>query len=212
MDWTGQVLVKPDAEDGSLGIDHASVVDERSVVAQRVERVRETYGGSVLVEAYLPGREFNLGVIALPEPRVLPVAEVMYSDRPGFWPILTYAAKWDEGSDDDRASAVACPALIEPARVSIERAGDPGLPCHGLPGLWQGRLAARCSGRAHDPRGEPESGHRPHGRLGACGQGLGAGLRGGCRSHRSSGAAPRSGPGLSVPRRFPALTTGDPAV
>ena len=34
--------------------------------------------GDVLIEAYLPGREFNVGVLALPEPEALPVAEIVY--------------------------------------------------------------------------------------------------------------------------------------
>ena len=38
---------------------------------ERVARLRRRYGGDVLIEAYLPGPEFNVGVLALPEPEPL---------------------------------------------------------------------------------------------------------------------------------------------
>jgi D-alanine-D-alanine ligase len=111
--WEGPSVVKPDAEDGSLGIDQGSVVEGRDRLEGRVERLRAAYGGTVLVEPYLPGPEFNVGLIALPEPRALPIAQVMYVPSDGFWPILTYAAKWDEGSAEDTMSTIACPAPVD---------------------------------------------------------------------------------------------------
>jgi D-alanine-D-alanine ligase len=121
LPWGGPAVVKPDAEDGSLGIDQGSVVLDRAALPERVARLRRAYGGSVLIEEYLPGAEFNVGLVAWPEPRALPVAQVMFAPRPGDWPILTYAAKWAEGSEEDRRSPIACPAPIaEPlaARLS----------------------------------------------------------------------------------------------
>jgi D-alanine-D-alanine ligase len=114
-EWPGPwpAFVKPDAEDASLGIDQRSVaVDQAALVAQ-VERVRGRYGGQVLIEAYLPGPEFNVGLLALPDPAPLPIAEVAYQEAPGTWPILTYESKWFVGSPADLASPIRCPALIE---------------------------------------------------------------------------------------------------
>jgi len=110
--WSGPSIVKPDAEDASLGIDQKSVVVESSNLHDRVVQVRLAFGGSVLIEPYLPGAEFNVGVIEAPEPLALPVAQVMFAPKSGQWPILTYAAKWDEGSEEDLASPVVCPAPI----------------------------------------------------------------------------------------------------
>ncbi len=112
-DWPGPALVKPDAEDGSLGIDQGSVVTDRASAQARVETIHRDYGGGALVEAYLPGPEFNVGVLELPSPEALPVAEVVYARGGGAWPILTYAAKWAVGSAEDRASPVRCPAAID---------------------------------------------------------------------------------------------------
>ncbi len=96
-DWPGPAIVKPDAGDGSVGIDQGSVVSDRRALAARVAHLRGAYRGDVLVEAYLPGPEYNVGLVALPDPEPLPVAEVVYAPSAGTWPILTYAAKWDEG-------------------------------------------------------------------------------------------------------------------
>jgi D-alanine-D-alanine ligase len=115
--WSGPwpAIVKPDAEDASLGIDQRSVVADLGALAEQVARVRAGYGGRVLVEAYLPGREFNVGVLALPIPVPLPVAEVVYRRvaGAGSWPILTYDSKWAPGSPADVASPIDCPAGID---------------------------------------------------------------------------------------------------
>jgi D-alanine-D-alanine ligase len=114
--WDGPwpVLLKPEAEDASLGIDQSSVVKSAEAIVEGVARLRVRHGGDVLIEAYLPGREFNVGILALPEPEALPIAEIHYQVSDGSWPILTYAAKWDEGSPEDLNSRPRCPAEVEP--------------------------------------------------------------------------------------------------
>jgi D-alanine-D-alanine ligase len=126
--WDGPwpAIVKPEAEDASLGIDQRSVAGSPEAIVDGVARLRVSHGGDVLIEAYLPGREFNLGVLALPEPEALPVAEIVYEVPEGSWPILTYKAKWAVGSLEDLASRPRCPAEVEPsladrlARLAIE--------------------------------------------------------------------------------------------
>jgi D-alanine-D-alanine ligase len=109
----GPVFVKPDAEDGSLGIDQGSVVADPAALRERVARLHAAYGGLVLVESYLPGAEYNVGVIGLPDLEPLPIAEIVYEPAPGAWPILTYAAKWAAGSAEDKASRARCPAQVD---------------------------------------------------------------------------------------------------
>lgn len=114
FDGPWPVLVKPDAEDGSLGIDQGSVAVSPDGLAERVGRLRDRFGGPVLIETYLPGPEFNVGVLALPNPKALPVAQVVFASGTASWPILTYGAKWDSGSAEDLSSPIACPAPIDP--------------------------------------------------------------------------------------------------
>jgi D-alanine-D-alanine ligase len=114
-EWPGPwpAFVKPDAEDASLGIDQRSVVADQAALVEQVERICVRYCGQVLLEAYLPGPEFNVGLLALPDPEPLPIAEVAYQTAPGLWPILTYESKWSVGSPADLASPIRCPALID---------------------------------------------------------------------------------------------------
>src|SRR5262249_38331379 len=105
-------LIKPDAEDASLGIDQGSVVPGGPRLLARVEKLRREHGGAVIIEEYLPGSEFNVGLVALPEPKALAVAQVAYVERENLWPILTYDAKWAVGSEEDLASPIVCPAPI----------------------------------------------------------------------------------------------------
>jgi len=110
----GPLFVKPAAEDASLGISPASVVANWAALTAQVERLAQQYG-DVLIETYLPGREFNLGVIALPEWQALPVAEIEFTPSAAHpWPIVTYDSKWDVGSAADLATPVRCPADVSP--------------------------------------------------------------------------------------------------
>jgi D-alanine-D-alanine ligase len=60
----GPLFVKPAAEDASLGISQDSVVSDWNALERQVERVASQFG-SVLIEPFVDGREFNVGVISL---------------------------------------------------------------------------------------------------------------------------------------------------
>jgi D-alanine-D-alanine ligase len=89
-------------------------VERRAEIVDRVERLRRDHGGTVLIEAYLPGPEFNVTVLALPEAQALPLSQVVYDPGSVLLPIMTYAAKWDPTSPDDLSSTILCPAPIAP--------------------------------------------------------------------------------------------------
>lgn len=110
----GPLFVKPADEDASLGIGPESVVTDRSALARQIEHVAARYG-AVLVEPYIDGREFNVGIIELPKMHCLPLAEIEFQTDGGLkWPIVTYEGKWNMGSAADRATPVRCPANLEP--------------------------------------------------------------------------------------------------
>lgn len=118
----GPVIVKPANEDASLGIGPQSICSELVALRIQIARVCASYG-CALVERYIDGREFNAAVIALPEPRVLPLAEIEF-DRAalGGWNIVSYDAKWSVGSAADRATVPRCPAAVDSALAAqIER-------------------------------------------------------------------------------------------
>lgn len=111
----GPLFVKPASEDASLGIDHDSVVSDWTALRRQIAAITDRFGPA-LVEPYIDGREFNVGVVALPEPQVLPLAEIEFQLDAGplRWPIVTYQGKWDMEGAEDRATPARCPADVEP--------------------------------------------------------------------------------------------------
>jgi D-alanine-D-alanine ligase len=103
LDWP--IIVKPSNQDASVGLDQGSVVTSQEELERRAAYVLENYGGPVLAEAFVPGREFNVGVVERPELTALPLSEIRFvSQEPGFWPIVTYDAKWKPGTPDYEAT------------------------------------------------------------------------------------------------------------
>jgi D-alanine-D-alanine ligase len=111
----GAAIVKPAHEDGSLGIGPDSIVETFDRLVAQIERVRSRYG-SVLVERFIAGREFNAAIVDFGQPEALPLAEIEFQggERVG-WQIVTYEAKWSAGSEPDRNSPSRCPAAVDPA-------------------------------------------------------------------------------------------------
>lgn len=113
LDWP--VIVKPAAQDASVGLDQGSVVTNQQRLHERVVALLNNYGPPVLVEQFIPGRELNVALIEAPELRTLPISEVLFTDKdPEFWPIVTYDAKWRPGSRDYEATPPRYPANVSP--------------------------------------------------------------------------------------------------
>jgi D-alanine-D-alanine ligase len=105
------VIVKPSNQDASVGLDQGSVVTSQEALERRVEYLLEEYGPPVMVEEFIRGREFCLGLIEDPDLQVLPVAEIGFvNPDPAYWPIVTYDAKWKPGSSDYEATPPLYPA------------------------------------------------------------------------------------------------------
>lgn len=108
----GPVIVKPAHEDASLGISTASVVETLDALGEQLSQVHSRFGAA-MVEQFITGREFNVSVVALPEPKVLPLAEIEFGET--FAPdrkLVTYAAKWEPASEQFRQTPVCCPAEV----------------------------------------------------------------------------------------------------
>jgi D-alanine-D-alanine ligase len=91
------VLIKPNRTDGSVGITKDAVVRDADAAARYLAFVRDDLPGfDILVQEYLPGPEYGVGLIGNPETgfTVLPALEVDFSDLPaGLNPILSYESK-----------------------------------------------------------------------------------------------------------------------
>lgn len=103
-------IVKPAAEDGSIGISQASVVEAR-------RHLRRALGDAaahapLLVQNFVGTREIVAGLVG---ECVLPLAEIDFSEMPAdHHRLVTYDAKWSPGSADDVGTRSVCPAPLDP--------------------------------------------------------------------------------------------------
>jgi D-alanine-D-alanine ligase len=112
------VIVKPNAEGTSKGITHSSVVDDEAGVRAAARELIDRYDQPALVEEYIAGREFTVGLLGERRPRVLPAMEVVFL-HPKDRPVYDYECKqhWESHVRYE------CPAkLTKEEERAIERA------------------------------------------------------------------------------------------
>ena len=108
VDWAGNlhfpVIIKPPQEDASLGITSKSVVRDVKGLLETIERMQKDYDQPALVEEFIDGREFYVGVIGNANVDALPVIELDFSGFPADRPkIASWEAKW--GDDGEGSGA-----------------------------------------------------------------------------------------------------------
>ena len=90
------LFVKSSTDDASLGISQASVVRDAQHLKDRIEFVFEQNKADVLVEEYIEGREFYVGVIGNERLTRLPVWEMQFGTMGDSQSaIATRKVKWD---------------------------------------------------------------------------------------------------------------------
>ncbi len=90
------MFVKSSTEDASLGIAHASVVEDERQLSDRIAFIHEQTHSDALVEEYIEGRELYVGVIGNDRLQVLPTWEMSFGTLPENIPaIATRKVKWD---------------------------------------------------------------------------------------------------------------------
>lgn len=75
------LFVKPALEGSSMGVGPQSLVRTPAELSRAVRFVHGQYEQDALVEAFLPGREFTVGIIGHP-PRTLPPLEILFDACP----------------------------------------------------------------------------------------------------------------------------------
>lgn len=89
------VIVKPNAEGSSKGIPDACIAANAEELHTLVSQQLRLYGGSVLVEEYIAGREFTVGLLGNGENRrVFPPMEIIfYGNTNGNYRVYSYGVK-----------------------------------------------------------------------------------------------------------------------
>ncbi len=92
------LIVKPNAEGSSKGIDAKNVVDTEEELRVAVKNCVEKYRQPALIEEYITGREFTVGLLGDKRPRVLPPMEIKFKNKNNARPVYDYGVKqeWEQ--------------------------------------------------------------------------------------------------------------------
>jgi D-alanine-D-alanine ligase len=117
------LIVKPVAEDGSIGIGAEAVVQDLQGLIARVAHVASCHRQAALAERFVAGREFSISLWGDPV-EVLPLAEIDFASFPDpHTRIVSFAAKWEKLSFQYANTPVRCPASVDAALAArLQRA------------------------------------------------------------------------------------------
>lgn len=104
------VIVKPNAEGSSKGIADVCIANDAKTLKELVQKNFFLYGGDVLAEEFLSGREFTVGVIGNGDTlRVFPPMEIVYHHSPiAGYNVYNYTVK----QEYEKYVSYHCPAEI----------------------------------------------------------------------------------------------------
>ncbi len=77
------LIVKLLNEGSSMGLSESSVAHDADALRSQVETVWQVYRKPLLIEEFIQGREFTVGVLGNETPQVLPIAEYVFDDPYG---------------------------------------------------------------------------------------------------------------------------------
>lgn len=116
------LIVKPVAEGSSKGVVSKSVCHSEAELREVVKELVGKYQQPALIEEYIGGREFTVGLLGERRPRVLPPMEIVFLDKEEKTPVYSFQHKLD-WNDRIRYDA---PAKLEPALLEKLRAAARG--------------------------------------------------------------------------------------
>ncbi len=117
------LIVKPLRMDASIGIDSKSLVRSTQEMMDRVLAIHSEIKDAALVEEYIDGREFYVGVLGNETPTAFPPIEMDFSKlKAGLPRILDGASKWDENSPQYQATEAVVADLPDVLRARLQKA------------------------------------------------------------------------------------------
>ena len=119
------LFVKPLHGDTSLGIDDSSLVTEYSKLIERIGFIQTQLNVPALVEEYIEGREFYVGILGNDPAEILPLMELDFAKLPSGYPrIYGSDAKLDTDSPQyDAVNAIVATELAPEVRARLVMAG-----------------------------------------------------------------------------------------
>lgn len=100
------LIIKPEHEGSSLGITDSSLVYNEKDLRDGIIKIFEVFNQKALVEEFIVGREFTIGLLGNNKPEVLPIQEIIFDTNDGMG-FMTVDIKAND------AVKVKCPADID---------------------------------------------------------------------------------------------------
>jgi D-alanine-D-alanine ligase len=150
-------IVKPIGEGSSKGILEKQVVESEPALRTLAQSLVERYRQPVLAEAFLPGREFTVALLGEVEPRVLPIMEIVFTDRSDPYPVYTFKSKFENVGVENK---VPCdvPKTLHAALQHTAREAFAALGCRDIARI---DLRLDAAGRVHFIECNPLPGMTP---------------------------------------------------
>jgi D-alanine-D-alanine ligase len=116
------LFVKPLRMDASIGISGKSLVHSTKEMIERVTNIHKSVHDAALVEEYIEGREFYVGVLGNQEPQAFPAIEMDFSGMPeGMAHVLDSKAKWDEKSAEYKGTKAVLADIPDEVRARLQK-------------------------------------------------------------------------------------------
>lgn len=121
------LFVKPAREGTGMGVDSKAVINNEKELRERTQYIIKTYQQPALVETFLPGREFTVGILGRADSKRysrhpewyekdgfhrFPILELDTGNHEGPWVYTNEAKSKDVGPEDN--PGFFCPAKVEP--------------------------------------------------------------------------------------------------
>jgi D-alanine-D-alanine ligase len=106
------LIIKPVAEEASLGISYSSVVTEPRRLREQAESLLSMYEQPVLIEEFISGREISVGVLGNESLETLPLCEFHFDSTDPLARFRSFESKWLEGPE----------AMSQPVDIPAEMA------------------------------------------------------------------------------------------
>jgi len=112
------LIAKPSYEGSSKGIFNENFVKNENNLEKIIRKINYDYNQPALVEEFLFGREFTVGIVGYKNPTILPIVEITYDHLPsGLNPLDSYETKWIHDSPEailkQGFDPIICPAKMD---------------------------------------------------------------------------------------------------
>jgi len=106
------VIVKPNHEGTSKGIEGKSVVTTPEQLQETVQLAWKRFQSPILCEDYIEGKEYTIGLLGTHSLKVLGPMEIRFKDVAGQYPVYSFEAKQQDNPLDNPIYTVVCPVSL----------------------------------------------------------------------------------------------------